>query len=145
MFRFVVLPCFDLCTVHVGLKVSIQPRPSTDPRTLFYPRYNRATGTLAFQSVCFPDKFLIFHNKTLLKLGTPTGGNEQFVERQLYYGRVFRSYVFNKPECFMAFDHVGNVHTDQLCKVMLNQSDFLVHRLVGRLTDPCRPRSTTEL
>ena len=115
-----------------------------DPRTLFYPHRNIVSGTVAFQSVCYPEWYLIFHNKTEVKLGVPHRGNELFEETVLYSGYAYKSYVYNDPHCYLAFDDVGNVHDQHLCRVTTQHRDVRIFPMEALQSSSCH-RSTVEL
>jgi len=116
-----------------------------DPRTLFYPHRHIVSGTVAFQSVCYPEWYLIFHNKTEVKLGVPHQGNELFEENMLgFSAHAFKSYIYNEPHCYLAFDDVGNVHDQHLCQVTTGHLDVRIIPMESLLSPSCH-RSTVEL
>ena len=111
---------------------------------MFYPHYNIVPGTIAFESACFPGKYLSIRNGTTLRLEVPTNdsaSSELFEEtvNHAFQATAYKSYT-SDPHCFIAFDEMGNAHEQELCTLTTENVDVLFEYLVGGIgTLACDP------
>lgn len=116
---------------------------SPDPRTVFYPHLNIKPGTIAFQAACFPGQYLIFHNKTEMRIGVPENDNELFEEIVVHPGHAYKSYIHSDPQCYLAFDTMGNAHEQELCQVTTGHADVVISYIETSSTsvEDCEPHA----
>lgn len=109
---------------------------------MFYPHFGIQPGTVAFQAACFPGQYLIFHNKTELRIGVPVNGNELFEEIVAHPGHAYKSYIHTDPQCYLAFDTMGNAHEQELCVVTTEHADVIISSFeTSTPVDDCEPHA----
>lgn len=95
--------------------------------------------------MCYPGWYIIFQNETELKLGTPRDRNELFEENLVFSGHTYKSYVHHSPQCYLAFDHYGNVHDDSLCKLTAEDVDIRIYPMIAMTSSAECHRGRVEL
>lgn len=77
-----------------------------------------------------------------MKIGVPENHNELFEEMVVHPGHAYKSYIHADPECYVAFDGMGNAHGQQLCLVTTGHADVVISSIETTMSvDDCEPHA----